>query len=380
MTSPDGAPSGHPPRLTVLTTVFNGEKHVDEAVASVVGQEFEDLEYVIVDDGSTDATPAILERWVALDPRIRVLRNESNRGIPASANRGLEAARGEYVARLDADDVSLPGRFTRQMAYLDEHPEVVLVTMNYLMMTEDGVILRRTDHAMPSAAIEFFLKFSNAVAGHSQVMYRRGPVLAIGGYDTRFRFSCDYDLWTRLVRRGRMVFLPGVAMRYRLRNLGVTGTFRDEQLALSKSIARRELETLLERTLDEAELRAVEQTVRATTPAADPLLADRVFTEAFGIFCGRTGDESLRCAVREGFARKHATAGLMVARTGDVVNAARHFQLSARWHIRSSLHTLGRIARVWAMEHWLRRFGRKAAPVPWTRRGVQAPKSRTPRD
>src|SRR6202008_257841 len=163
------------------TTVYNGARYLDEAIDSVLAEEFTDFEYVIVDDGSTDGTAEILTRAAARDARITVLRNEANRGIAESANRGLAVARGDYIARLDSDDISMPGRFARQVNLLDAHPEVALVSMNYESISADGVVLARSHRDHPSIVVEYLLNFSNALGGHSQVMFRRSAVEAAGG-------------------------------------------------------------------------------------------------------------------------------------------------------------------------------------------------------
>src|SRR3712207_3671984 len=110
------------PKVTVLMAVYNGEAYLREAVDRILGQTFTDLEFLVVSDGSTDGSAEILRSYA--DPRLRVVENERNLKLIASLNRGLELARGEYVARMDADDVSLPDRLAKQVAYLEARPEV----------------------------------------------------------------------------------------------------------------------------------------------------------------------------------------------------------------------------------------------------------------
>src|SRR3990172_2066353 len=108
--------------MTVLMPVYNGEPYLASAVESILGQSFADFEFLIIDDGSTDRSCEIVRGYA--DPRIRLLRNSSNRGVIATLNRGLEEAHGEYLARMDADDISLPDRLAQPGAVLDAHPEV----------------------------------------------------------------------------------------------------------------------------------------------------------------------------------------------------------------------------------------------------------------
>src|SRR6478672_8128862 len=118
--------------------VRDGEAYLEEAVASVLGQTLEDLELIVVDDGSTDSSGEILERLAAADPRVHILTGSTRSGISAALNRGWREARGGYIARLDADDVALPGRLERQVRFLDEHPAVAVVGSAAILIDPDG--------------------------------------------------------------------------------------------------------------------------------------------------------------------------------------------------------------------------------------------------
>src|SRR5271170_1107899 len=111
------------PRVSLVLAVYNGERHLPQSLESVLGQTFRDFELIVVDDGSTDRTPEILDGVARVDPRVVVVRQE-NRGLTASLIRGIGMARGTYVARQDADDVSKPERLGRQVAHLDAHPSI----------------------------------------------------------------------------------------------------------------------------------------------------------------------------------------------------------------------------------------------------------------
>jgi glycosyltransferase involved in cell wall biosynthesis len=120
----------------MIMSVYNGERHLREAMDSILEQTFQDFEFVIVDDASTDSTPAILEGYT--DSRLIRLHNQNNIALTRSLNRGLAVTRGEYIGRMDAEDVSLPERLERQVAYLDAHPEVALATAAFIFMDETG--------------------------------------------------------------------------------------------------------------------------------------------------------------------------------------------------------------------------------------------------
>ncbi len=124
------------PKVTVLLPVYNGARFLRQAIDSVLSQTWKDFELLVVNDGSTDGTAAILESYS--DPRIRILSNVQNIGLTLSLNKGLQSARGEYIARIDADDIALPIRLEKQVSYLDQHPEVGLVATGVKVIDERG--------------------------------------------------------------------------------------------------------------------------------------------------------------------------------------------------------------------------------------------------
>lgn len=347
--------NGGVPRVTVLTTVYNGARYLEETIESVLAQSWADFEYIVVDDGSTDSTPALLEKWAARDPRLVVIRNETNRGIPASANRGLAAARGEYVARLDADDVSEPDRLRIQVEVLDSRPDVAMVSMNYYLMRQDGLLLRKTNHHAPPEVIEYLLHFGNAVGGHSQVMYRRSAVMQVGGYDEACPVALDYDLWTRLVRVGRIVILPSVGMRYRIHSESISVRSGTRQRAVAASITRRMLTGYLGREISDRELEALSSLWSRVPPSPNWRLADSILREGFAIFIREQGrDPALRRRVRQENARRFVAMGIALAWKGRIRQAWWHFLAGARWETFESVRTFLRLLRNAFHDQWLK--------------------------
>lgn len=348
------------PRVTVLTTILNGERYVDETITSVLASRYDDFEYVIVDDGSTDQTPAILEKWRERDPRIVVLTNEVNRGIPAAANRGLAVARGEYIARIDADDLSEPDRLSAQVEVLDAQPDLVMVSMNYYLMRSDGRILRKTRHDAPPEVIAYLLNFGNAVGGHSQVMYRRSAVREVGGYDERFPVSLDYELWTRLAKAGRILILPTIGMRYRLHDESVSNRSGARQLQVSAEITRRTLGEYLGRPIRDHELQSLTSLWRNRPPSVDLATAQGVLREALAIFLNREGrDPALARRVRKEMARRIVGMGVALAWRGDLALALQHFAAAVRWDVSASVRALLRLIRLALFDQWLKRWPRR---------------------
>ena len=160
---------GTSPKVSVLMAVCNGARFLREAVDSVLGQTLADLELIVVDDASTDDTPAILDSYG--DPRLVRLRKERNVGPYRARNWALPRCRGQYIAPMDADDVSMPTRLEKQARYLDEHPEVVLVSANMEVTDEAGRHLDQTDSAGDPEAIAWELLFYNRGAGDVQARH-----------------------------------------------------------------------------------------------------------------------------------------------------------------------------------------------------------------
>lgn len=195
------------PRVSVVMPVLDAEPFVREAVESVLGQTFGDLELVAVDDGSTDGSADALRELAARDARVRV-HAQAHGGLAAALNAGLALAAAPLVARMDADDVALPDRLERQVALLDAQPDAALVAGGLVVVDEDG---RELDTAIPPAAPD--LLAGNPIP-HPTVVFRTDAVRALGGY--RLDQAEDYDLWLRLEERHRIAVLPEIVLRYRV--------------------------------------------------------------------------------------------------------------------------------------------------------------------
>ena len=229
-------------QVTVLMAVYNGEKHLREAIDSVLGQTFNNFEFLIVDDASTDGTAEILRSLS--DSRIRIIRNNENMGLPKSLNRGLELARGEYIARIDADDIAIPTRIERQAQHLDEHLEVGLVVSGVKVINERGDVVYISECHASSEAIHYNLLFYNCIF-HSSAMFRASTVSALGGYDEGFPRASDYDLWSRIntVSRIDCISAPLTAWRDSAGNMSTV--FKREQDDAAYRIFVHNIETLL---------------------------------------------------------------------------------------------------------------------------------------
>jgi glycosyltransferase involved in cell wall biosynthesis len=229
--------------VSCVLPVCNGAMYLEEAIQSISSQSFQDFELIIVDDGSTDRTPEIIAEAAKNDHRIISLRQD-NAGIVAALNTGLRRARGKYVARMDADDISLPHRFAFQVAYLDGQPDCVLVggqAEGFSSAGSEGISSggrhQRTDLKCFPPRV--------AVSLHPLIMIRREAIEQLGGYRNLFPHAEDYDLFLRLTPYGSIENPDKVVLRYRRHADAISLRHLDAQernAALAEACAIREAE------------------------------------------------------------------------------------------------------------------------------------------
>lgn len=214
------------PKVSVILPVYNGERFVRESIESVLGQTFTDFELIIINDGSTDGTGEILNSFT--DPRIVLIERE-NRGLVDTLNEGLSFAHGEYVARIDADDVMLPERLAKQVAYLDEHPKVAVLGGWAEIINGAGEVIGSYKYPPTGKGglRAYILKHNPLI--HPTVMYRRDAILRVGGY-RQYRHIEDYELWTRVLAKYRGANLPEIIIKYRVHGGSITSKHRYQML------------------------------------------------------------------------------------------------------------------------------------------------------
>jgi glycosyltransferase involved in cell wall biosynthesis len=207
--------SNKEPRISVLMPVYQAERYLEEAVESILAQSFDDFEMLALDDGSTDASPRILESLASRDDRIRVRRTEHT-GLVSQLNQGLAEARGEFIARMDADDVSHPERFERQLAYLDAHSDCVAVGTGTDQVDPERRIIQKLDIRTAHGEIESRLMQGDGGALiHASALYRTHALRSIEGYRKEFEYGEVIDLHLRLAEVGRLANLPESLYEYR---------------------------------------------------------------------------------------------------------------------------------------------------------------------
>ncbi|MGI6387384.1 MAG: glycosyltransferase family 2 protein [Desulfomonilia bacterium] len=190
------------PLITVLMSVYNGESFLAEAIDSILSQTFTDLEFLIIDDGSTDSSPSILVNYAQKDCRIRIIRNPTNIGLTKSLNEGLDLAQGQYIARMDADEVSLPDRLEKQFLFMQNRPEIGVCGTNYF--ANGATIKLPCDHE----EIACGLIWNNTLA-HPTTIFRRSVVIKNNlRYDERYCYAQDYAFWFRCAKNTRLANLP----------------------------------------------------------------------------------------------------------------------------------------------------------------------------
>jgi glycosyltransferase involved in cell wall biosynthesis len=225
------------PLVTVLMPVYNAERFLKQAIQSVLAQTFADFELLIINDGSTDSSVSIIQSFH--DKRIRLVHNEKNSGVIDTLNKGISLATGKYIARMDADDYCLPTRFEKQVQYLEQHAEVIVLAACVLQVNAQDDDLGSWDddiHNTSPQQIFRALAKTNCIA-HPTVMMRTGIIQAYA-YNKKQKGSEDWDLWMRLVSEGhRIDKLPECLLKYRLHAASVTA-LHNRELTTEKKINR----------------------------------------------------------------------------------------------------------------------------------------------
>lgn len=217
--------------------VKNEQRFLSRAMRSILRQTMPDFEFVIIDDGSTDATPRILHHFASKDSRIRILKNEAEPGVTNALNFGLEHCRSDLVARMDADDVSHRRRFEHQLAEFERNPDLVVLGTWGLRVNERGVPIGRLRLGPPSR--EAYRKYVEArnvfYITHPSVMMRKEAIDAVGGYPTEYRVGQDAALFTRMSHIGEVYVLPKLLTLVTIRR----GSVSSEKMLMQQYLADR---------------------------------------------------------------------------------------------------------------------------------------------
>ncbi|MEP0843915.1 MAG: glycosyltransferase, partial [Phycisphaerae bacterium] len=230
--------------VSVVLPVHNGAAFLRPSIESVLEQTCGDFELIVIDDGSTDATPELLAEYAARDRRVSIQRHETNQGLCAALNRGLAAATGRYIARQDADDVCFQGRLEAQKAYLDDHTDVGLLGAGRIDVDARGLPARSCLYPPTDTGIRWRMLLHNPFC-HTAVMFRRGLLeREPEGYRAAYLYAEDYDLWTRLLKHTRGANLQEPLVLHRLHQASISMKRQADQERLSTAIAAGQIAAL----------------------------------------------------------------------------------------------------------------------------------------
>ena len=227
------------PRVSVLMPAYNCAAFIAESIESILNQTFRDFEFIIINDGSTDATADVIREYASRDTRIRFIDNVKNAGIVAVLNQGMDLCRGEYVARMDADDIAAPARFMKQVAFMDAHPRCGVCGTGYQCFGCFNDTYIRPTYVGPIDLL------TGCLIGHPTAMMRRAMFNKYNlRYDPDFQFCEDYELWSRAMRHMDLCNVPEILLRYRAHTGCVSCKNERKQKMDSLRVQRRIIEYL----------------------------------------------------------------------------------------------------------------------------------------
>lgn len=224
------------PIISVVMSVYNGSQHLAETLNSILTQENCQLEFIVVNDGSTDNSGELLDDWARKDSRLRII-HQNNTGLTQALIKACDEAKGQVIARQDVGDNSLPGRLEKQYEYLCEHPQAVMVTCGTQVIgpkNESLFNFIQNAEEVEQGLSKLDVKHIQGPSHHGSVMFRRSAYHRVGGYRLPFVVAQDIDLWLRLVEVGRCLGIPEIYYQARYEIGGISSNRRREQEQLCK--------------------------------------------------------------------------------------------------------------------------------------------------
>lgn len=228
------------PKVSVILSTYNGSKFIGRAIESVLNQNFQDFELIIIDDGSTDNTFQIINQWAKKDKRIIILKNEKNLGVPKSLNRGLKVAKGEYVALIDDDDEWIDkDKIKKQVEFLEQNHSYVLVGTKTIAVDKNNQELYRIDQAGQDELIRKKM-FLNNYFIQSSILFRKDIILKFGGYseNEKERYVEDYDIVLKLGTVGKVAILDFYGVKF-VHHHRLSRSHKIDQLKKSLSLIKK---------------------------------------------------------------------------------------------------------------------------------------------
>lgn len=216
------------PKISVVMASHNGEKFIKEAIDSILGQTFSDFEFLIIDDGSTDLTAVILQEYSQKDQRIKIFTNKECLGLTKGLNILIKQAKGEYIARMDDDDISFKNRFEKQMDFMQKNSDVVLAGSFAFLINEKSEIIGEKKLAVTSEQIKKQLLFNNQII-HSSWFAKKDILIKEGLYNEQFKKAQDYEFVLRLATKYKIANLPENLLKYRVLKTSLSWQNKEQQ-------------------------------------------------------------------------------------------------------------------------------------------------------
>ncbi len=205
------------PEISVVMSVYNGEDFLRESIVSILNQTFKNFEFIIINDGSRDSSLKIIEEYRSKDARIKKINNEKNIGLSASLNKGIKIAKGKYIARQDADDISHSDRLEKQYEFLETKEDVHLVGSNCRKIDINGSFIYEDNKFSNISDYVNTLLRQSAIFPHGTAFMRKEIVRALGGYNENFYYSQDGELWLRFIKNDyKIVVFREILYSYRI--------------------------------------------------------------------------------------------------------------------------------------------------------------------
>lgn len=226
------------PKLSVIMSTYNDSQYIRESIDSILDQTFRDFEFIIIDDASTDNTVEIIRSYT--DDRIKLIINEENQGLTKNLNKALTYVTGEYIARMDGDDISLPERFAKQVAYLDNHKDVYLIGCAVKSFGASDLIWLLPDDS-EELRVRMLIR---PVFAHPSFMFRKKLIDEGFRYDETFRTAQDYDFASRVAKVHKIGRVQDILMKYRVHDKQISSTSSINQLSNADRIRSRLLQEL----------------------------------------------------------------------------------------------------------------------------------------
>jgi len=208
-------------------SVYNGQKYLRQAIESILNQTFKDFEFIIINDDSTDSSLEIIQSCT--DPRIKLINNQTNLGLTKSLNIGIKQAQGKYIARLDADDISLTNRLAEQYEYLKKHPDITIIGSDVELIDENNKTICQRQLIHNPDQIKFGLIFYNQLM-HSSIFFKKSAVEQIGGYNENFKYTQDYELYSRLSKKYKISNLNQILIKHRTHSQSISQSKKTQQI------------------------------------------------------------------------------------------------------------------------------------------------------